>query len=123
PVAAAAANVDDEIAIESGAIGRVRRPQLASGLDYTIIWPAWLTDNDEVEYEITNDPKEACFHHGPPPRPTPQVTSSTSLYHLILSPTSARRRQASGLRSAPMRARSASNWVMMRAFCALLNFE
>lgn len=25
-----------------------------SGLDYTIIRPAWLTDNDEVDYEITH---------------------------------------------------------------------
>lgn len=30
----------------------------ASGLDYTILRPAWLTDRDEVEYEITtrNEP-------------------------------------------------------------------
>ena len=26
---------------------------VASGLDYTILRPAWLTDNDEVEYETT----------------------------------------------------------------------
>ena len=26
----------------------------ASGLDYTILRPAWLTDEDEVDYEITN---------------------------------------------------------------------
>lgn len=25
----------------------------ASGLDYTIIRPAWLTDNDEIDYEVT----------------------------------------------------------------------
>lgn len=25
----------------------------ASGLDYTIIRPAWLTDEDEVDYELT----------------------------------------------------------------------
>ena len=25
----------------------------ASGLDYTILRPAWLTDNDEVDYETT----------------------------------------------------------------------
>lgn len=24
-----------------------------SGLDYTILRPAWLTDNDEVDYELT----------------------------------------------------------------------
>jgi uncharacterized protein YbjT (DUF2867 family) len=30
----------------------------ASGLDYTILRPAWLTDNDEVDYETTgrNEP-------------------------------------------------------------------
>ena len=26
----------------------------ASGLDYTILRPAWLTDEDEVDYELTN---------------------------------------------------------------------
>jgi uncharacterized protein YbjT (DUF2867 family) len=25
----------------------------ASGLDYTILRPAWLTDNDEISYETT----------------------------------------------------------------------
>lgn len=25
-----------------------------SGLDYTVLRPAWLTDNDEIEYETTN---------------------------------------------------------------------
>ena len=31
----------------------------ASGLDYTILRPAWLTDEDEVDYETTerNEPK------------------------------------------------------------------
>lgn len=31
----------------------------ASGLDYTILRPAWLTDEDEVDYELT--PRNAPF--------------------------------------------------------------